>query len=80
MKLHLHHSTSNSVQIYEIRNIPYQGTDSLKFRQPKGNNSCISETIVTNFDVHQHTVAIYIITIIRPLAGYGLPPPTGGIL
>ena len=40
------------------------GTNLLKFRQSKGNNSCISETNVTKFDVHQHTIAKYSITII----------------
>ena len=33
------------------------------FEQPSYNNSRMSETIVTHFDVHQHTAARYIITI-----------------
>ena len=63
MQLHVHHSTSYSVQFYEICGYPYQGTNSLKCRHSNGNNSCISETIVTNFDVHQHTDARYDIAI-----------------
>ena len=69
MKLHEHHPTSNSVKFYENQStcIPYQvmtvGTNSLNFRQLKEINYCISETIVTNFDVHHHTIASYIITV-----------------
>ena len=39
------------------------GTNTLKFRQSKCNNSSISETIVTSFDVHHHINARYIITV-----------------
>ena len=62
IKIHVHHPTSYSVKFHEIWCIPYQGTNSLKFRQSNGNNSCISETIVTNFDVHLFVCLIWFFT------------------
>ena len=66
MKLRVHHPTSYSVTFHEHQSIPSYGsvgTNSLKYRQSKDINSCISENIVTNVDVHHHTIARFIITI-----------------
>ena len=59
----MHHPTSYSVKLHEIYCIPYQGTNSFNIMQSKGNNTCISDIIVRNVDVHLHSVSRYIKTI-----------------
>ena len=66
MKLHVRHPASYSVTFHEDQSIPSYGsvgTDSFKCRQSKGINSCISENIVTNVELHHHTIAGFIITL-----------------
>ena len=72
MNIHVHCPTSCSVKVswnlfYSLPSNGSVGINSLKLRQSKGNNYCISETNVTNFDVHHHAIAKFIIEI--PLTG-----------
>ena len=62
MNIHVHSHTSCSIKFHEIESIPYRRDQLIEMRQSKGNNS-VSETNVTNFDVHNHAIAKYSITI-----------------
>ena len=61
IKLNVHHPTSYSITFHDLPSYGAVGTILSKYRQSKGNNSCISETTDTNFD--HYTIARYIITI-----------------